>query len=305
MGIPTADLFVDNVQEICSTFTFGAQQDPSEFLTFLLDHFILCSSSKQNFVNENPYNLIQQLFGIHIRRKTQCQICFNERSYTVWDSLLSISVDDHTDVTTAIKAFFKEELLTNENLYQCDHCTEKVPATTKFVIAKVSPTIFVHLQKFTFDESTQMVTKLHRFISFPKILNVNLLAKIDDPDLNGRNNSSIDFTYELYAVVVHKGRTPSSGHIFAYIRSPDGSWYEANDETVTAVELNVVLGAEDAYILCYGRTSAEPSLTLSKTSINSPIISSAVVTSTPMNSRSNERKQLHENFHLVRTQISH
>ena len=150
-----------------------------------------------------------------------------------------------------------------------------------------------------------MGTKIHRFISFPEILNLNPFAKVDVPDFNEENDSPADFTYELYAVVVHKGETPSSGHVFSYIRSPDGSWYEANDETVTKVQLNVVLGEKDAYVLCYARTSTEPSLTLNKTSIDSSIKSSIVVTSTPTNSRSNERKKLHENFHLVRMRTFH
>lgn len=169
--IPGADIFVNNIEKISSTSIVGAQQDPFEFLTFLLDHLIQCLSSKKCFVNEKSNNSIQHLFGINIRRRSQCQIYSNEHSSTTWKSVLAISIDDYTHLTTAIKAFFKEELLTNENLYECDQCKEKVPGTTKLDIAKVSPIIFIHLRKFTFDESIEMVTKIYRFISFPEILN--------------------------------------------------------------------------------------------------------------------------------------
>ena len=123
--IPSADVFVKNIEKISSTFTVGAQQDPAKFLLFLFNHLIQCLSSKECFVNGKSNNSIQHLFGINIRRRSQCQICFNEYFSTTWESILAISIDDHTHVTTAIKEFFKEELLTNETLYECSHYTRR------------------------------------------------------------------------------------------------------------------------------------------------------------------------------------
>lgn len=118
---------------------------------------------------------------------------------------------------------------------------------------------------------------------------------------NEENDSISDSTYELYAVVVHQGQTPGSGHVFSYIRSPDGLWYEANDEIVTQVHLNVVLTEKDAYVLCYVKTSTQSSLHLDKTSINSSIKSSpTIITSTPINSRLNERQKLDDKSNAVR-----
>jgi hypothetical protein len=52
-------------------------------------------------------------------------------------------------------------------------------------------------------------------------------------------------------VVVHLGGNAVSGHFFADVRSPDGFWYKANDESVTRVKLDKVLSDKYAYNLCY------------------------------------------------------
>lgn len=122
LEIPSADAFVENIEKISSAFTVGAQQDPSEFLTFLLDHLIQCLSSNESVVNGKSISSIQHLFGIDIRRKTRCHACSNQFSLTNWESLLAIADDDYNDVRAAIKTFFDEELLTSENLYECNHC---------------------------------------------------------------------------------------------------------------------------------------------------------------------------------------
>jgi ubiquitin carboxyl-terminal hydrolase 36/42 len=295
LKIPSADAFAKNIEIISSTFTVGTQQDPSEFLIFLLNHLIQSLSS-----NEKSITSIQHMFGINIRRKTRCHICSNEFYKSVWESVLAISIDDHTSVTEAVKAFFEEELLTGEDLYECVHCKGKVPGSTKLDIMKASPIVFINLRKFTYNKNIGRVTKIHRFISFPEILNLGRYVNTNVSDSNEENDSISHFTYKLYAVVVHRGDTPVSGHIFSYIRSPDGFWYEFNDETVTQVQFNVVLSEKDAYILCYAETSIESVHPLEKISINSSINSSSIITSTPINSRLNERQKLDHNFNLVR-----
>ena len=301
LEIPSADIFVENIEKISSAFIVGTQQDPSEFLTFLLDHLIQCLSSNKCVPNTKSISSIQHLFGIDIRRNTRCHACCNQSSSSNWESVLAISIDNHTDVDAAIKAFFAEELLNNENSYECNHCQKQTLGSTKFEIAKTSPIIFINLRKFTYDKNLEMVTKIHRFISFPKILNLNSCMNTNIRDFNEETDSTSDFTYELYAVVVHQGQTPNSGHVFSYIRSPDGLWYEANDEVVTQVPLNVVLTEKDAYVLCYVQRSTQSSFHLDKTSIKSSIKSSStVITSTPINSRLNERQKLDEKFNVVR-----
>jgi ubiquitin carboxyl-terminal hydrolase 36/42 len=85
------------------------------------------------------------------------------------------------------------------------------------------------------------VTKIHRFISFPEMIDLGPYVNTNVSDSNEENDSISNFIYKLYAVVVHRGETPFSEHSFSYIHSPDGLWYESNDATVTQVQFNVVL----------------------------------------------------------------
>ncbi|OQR68702.1 Ubiquitin carboxyl-terminal hydrolase 14-like [Tropilaelaps mercedesae] len=74
----------------------------------------------------------------------------------------------------------------------------------------------------------------------------------DDP---GSNNSGF---YQLKAVLTHKGRSSSSGHYVAWIRSHHKEWFKCDDDVVTVVPKEEILklgGGGDwhvAYVLLYG-----------------------------------------------------
>ena len=63
---------------------------------------------------------------------------------------------------------------------------------------------------------------------------------------------------KLACVIYHIGRTKDSGHYFARILGPNGTWYEANDEKVTVVSGPGLSRRKDVmpYLLFY--TTSEP-----------------------------------------------
>ncbi|SPP81622.1 ubiquitin carboxyl-terminal hydrolase 14 [Drosophila guanche] len=75
-----------------------------------------------------------------------------------------------------------------------------------------------------------------------------------DDDL-GSNNSGY---YTLQAVLTHKGRSSSSGHYVAWVRSSNDIWFKFDDDDVTSVSTEEILrlsGGGDwhcAYVLLYG-----------------------------------------------------
>ncbi|KAH8376986.1 hypothetical protein KR093_002549, partial [Drosophila rubida] len=75
-----------------------------------------------------------------------------------------------------------------------------------------------------------------------------------DDDL-GSNNSGF---YSLKAVLTHKGRSSSSGHYVAWVRSSGDVWFKFDDDDVTSVTTDEILrlsGGGDwhcAYVLLYG-----------------------------------------------------
>lgn len=74
-----------------------------------------------------------------------------------------------------------------------------------------------------------------------------------DDDL-GSNNSGY---YTLQAVLTHKGRSSSSGHYVAWVRSSGDVWFKFDDDEVSAVATDEILrlsGGGDwhcAYVLLY------------------------------------------------------
>lgn len=67
--------------------------------------------------------------------------------------------------------------------------------------------------------------------------------------------------YELISVVAHSGHSIKHGHYVSYVRQPDGTWAECNDEQVTQVDFNEVAtcdrGAYQASMLGYRRMNPE------------------------------------------------
>ena len=58
--------------------------------------------------------------------------------------------------------------------------------------------------------------------------------------------------YELTGVVVHHGHSTHSGHYIAFVKAPNGQWYEMNDSSVSLVSIKRVLQSQ-GYLLFYTR----------------------------------------------------
>ncbi|CAF2908496.1 unnamed protein product [Rotaria sp. Silwood2] len=236
LSYATAESLAQQINELCSSFIIGRQEDPSEFLIFLLDHFKKCLTATGPSIDiDSLVTPIQRIFGLNTQFVSKCKACLLESTVENWETNCS------------------EEILDGDNLYKCTNCKNKVPASRKFQIIQASPVIFIYLRRFTYEKFSKMTHKMKQFISYPEILNITPYLNKTVRESNKENNIFSNFTYKLYAVVVHLGENANSGHIFAYIRSPDGCWYKANDEKVTRIKLDKVLADKDAYILCYAK----------------------------------------------------
>ena len=77
---------------------------------------------------------------------------------------------------------------------------------------------------------------------------------MNPPPLLDRSTSAIKrrHTYELYAMIIHKGSV-GSGHYYALIRHPSGSWFNFNDADISLVKQDdkLLQQSMQAYILFY------------------------------------------------------
>ena len=145
----------------------------------------------------------------------------------------------------ALRQFTKAEKLTVDNAYKCTRCKKKVVAIKQMVIQKAPTVLTIQLKRFDFVNSYG--GKLNKHVEFPTDLDLA-------PHMTKRGKP---VGYSLYAVLVHAGHSVQSGHYYAFVKSPNGSWYRMDDDSVSMVKLSTVL-AQKAYILFYLRKSLDP-----------------------------------------------
>jgi ubiquitin C-terminal hydrolase len=228
---------------------------------------------------------MQHMFGLSIQSVTKCKVCSLESAKEDWQIVWTIPIFSCSSLIEALTEICSEEELDLDNLYRCSNCKKEVPSSRTSEIMQVSPIIFIHLRLFIYDASSNISHKIHQFITYPKILNLTPYFNKSIQESNKENDTSNNLIYQLYAVVVHRGATPDEGHIFTYIRSPDGFWYKANDESITRIKLDEVLTDKDAYILCYAKVPTGTMVSSDTELIIPPLQSPSLFTSsTPIRS---------------------
>ena len=68
-----------------------------------------------------------------------------------------------------------------------------------------------------------------------------------------KGKKQLPVKYQLLSVVVHEGRSLSSGHYITHCKQPDGSWATYDDEYINKISEREVLREPNAYYLLYTR----------------------------------------------------
>lgn len=64
----------------------------------------------------------------------------------------------------------------------------------------------MNIKRYDYNSKRRELKKNNLDLTYPKIINLDFLMKTDQ-----------GLDYILYAVVVHKGRSPNSGHYFCFV----------------------------------------------------------------------------------------
>jgi ubiquitin carboxyl-terminal hydrolase 36/42 len=195
------------------------------------------------------------MFGIKMASVVKCDICQRSTVQENWEPIWAVSIDSRKVLVESLARFCEGERLCGDNAYHCLRCEGLVQATRSFHLIALSPIIFINMKRFAYDRQTKTTRKIKTFVSYPEFLDLNSYFDDTVRFLQEENEETRQSIYRLYAVVVHLGEQADNGHIFSYIRSPDGFWYEANDSSITPVNLERVLSDNGAYVLCYAKAS--------------------------------------------------
>lgn len=257
-------------------FPKGVQMDAQEFVNFLLNRLADREVNSKYKLKYDPpaqdyiKTKIGEMFDVFLQSFTESSDCPKTSDKKLEpQKILSVEIQDQNKKTlkslqACLKNFTDGELLTGDNKWFCEKTGKYVDAQRKIELYSVSQFLIIHLKRFSFTQKKQgenfiySASKLNNAITFPlQGLNVNPYLAKESPqkDLG---------VYDLVGVTIHQGsytlsggkkeeivkkgtevpKISSSGHYWAYIKTDDGQWYEANDSVVTKMNLNTIKNFE-------------------------------------------------------------
>ncbi|CAN0112232.1 unnamed protein product [Ectocarpus sp. 4 AP-2014] len=246
--------FSDNLRKIGEKFRRGRQEDAHEFLRHLVDKMAGSYLDRRGVDPFAPNRLaettpIHRVFGGYLRSQLKCSECgFCSDTFDPFmDLAMNVEKVDSSGVPmnerslqAALRRFTAPETLGAGNEWKCGGCNKLVEAEKNLSVFKPPNALVFQLKRFGF---TNRPRKVKDHISFGDKLNL----EVSGPERWAN--------YDLTGVVVHSGKTMSSGHYYAYVRSTAGCWARMNDSVVTKVTLDTVL-RDKAYVLFYTRRPA-------------------------------------------------
>lgn len=245
--------FNQNVHAISNELRAGRQQDVHEFFNVLLkalrDVEIQEYGDMSKLVINRTCISLAPLFDISLEKNIICSKCSSCSKRT--ESSQGLFLTLQRTLNDSLKQYFEEERLTGCDKYECSNCNEKVEATMHTVVQKAPNILAILLKRFDVEirveagRFSSVTKKIDDYISFPEHLYIEDFISNIPPDAKVH--------YKLSSVLVHHGRTPTSGHYYAFVNNK-GTWYKKNDEHSTqATSTNVA--ESHPYLLFYTRQS--------------------------------------------------
>eukprot|EP00798_Chlamydomonas_sp_ICE-L_P029276 gene29276-12519_t len=242
----------------CLNLDHGVQQDCQEFFKLLVTKLESCFASSPN---QDVRTLVQDLFRGTYSYVTTCKSCKkqSESSQRMFDFYeLQTQVKGVGTLQQSLITSLETEALEGDNQYWCEFCSAKTDASRQMALRTVPPYLCLQLQRFVFDYQQMDKKKVTDKFSFPLDLDLKqfLISSSAtatrfplDLDLKQVLDSVGDDTglsqlvkttdggavgsYELVAVLIHKGPSASHGHYVAHVKSQaSGKWCRFDDESV-------------------------------------------------------------------------
>ena len=203
----------------------GPQQDSSEFLGHLLEHF------------EQKFRPLSNMFEGQFVSIHKCQLCSHSYStnqpfkqYTLQMDLPSTNGTETLDLYKLMDHYHQAGIIKG---CTCSYCDSENSTKKKISIIALPRILVIHLSRF------RGLSKINNYVRFPE--QASIKYKIGN---KGHNKQ-----YLLLGIIVHLGPSISQGHYVSYFRA-GGNWMKANDETVSAIRFQSVR-RKKAYILFY------------------------------------------------------
>ena len=203
----------------------GRQQDASEFLLHLLEHF------RQKF---RPLSDIFEGQVVSTNKCHHCSYSFHTNQpfklYTLHMDLPSTLETQTFDLYKLMDHFHRKTILYG---FTCGQCNTLNSMMKKISIIALPKVLVIHLSRF---RGLQKVDKHVRFSA-----QTSIRYNIDGNEYNTQ--------YRIIGIVVHLGPSIIGGHYITYIRARE-KWFKINDHIVSAVRWSTVR-KQKAYLLFF------------------------------------------------------
>ena len=254
----------------------GSQNDPHEFLAYILDKLHNAKSSSVNItipqsVMDSDEDIYHRKYLEHLKSRyekdfsyfvmnlyyyiiniVECSACGNQSIEVSPNDVICLPLPEDwyqrggrdINLDECFNEMFKIEMID----YKCEKCgNQKDNRLDKKILTKPE-TIIIKLKRYA--NFGPRIVKVSNMINYPTVLNIDQYHCGQDLG-----------TYKLYGVINHIG-SMNVGHYYSYVNDnpgggPDGcgtfsdQWFECNDERTHPISMDSVLRSPNAYMLFY------------------------------------------------------
>lgn len=268
----TCNTLITVFQEISQSTGFehlfnGEQNDPHEFMAYILDKVHNAKSSKvsidlpENYDKLDPYfklylqhfraryqndfSMFVKTFYYYIINCIECNQC-KKRSFEVSpNDIMCVSLptnwqtNNHITLDECISEMFKVEGID----YKCEHCGNIEHNRMDRKIITKPRTLIIKIKRYA--QVRNSLFKINKMIHYPETLTISqYFCGVNMQD------------YHLYAVINHIG-VIGGGHYYSYVKDYnkdhqfEDKWYLCNDSNVREIPETEVMNSQNAYMLFY------------------------------------------------------
>tara|TARA_B110001450_G_scaffold161690_2_gene150689 strand:+ start:343 stop:1374 length:1032 start_codon:yes stop_codon:yes gene_type:complete len=240
--------FISAVQKVASIkdidiFTGYAQNDLTEFLTFLLMSFhesikrevemnikgniensidklaINCYKMMKNMYSKEYSEFLNMFYGIHVSKIVSKESEYESSSPEPF-FMLNLPIGEEKSLEESIRLYTGVEELEDKIINE--KTNKKELATKQIVFWNLPNILIITLKRFNNNNE-----KNNGMIDFP-IENLDLSEYVV-----GYNKNS--YKYDLFGICNHSGGV-SGGHYTSFVKNANGSWYHFNDTSVNKLK---------------------------------------------------------------------